>query len=112
MLHTESSVTTVKIIDFGFSTSSPVNDKRGTAHYLAPEILNGTQLKYSGKEVDIFAAGVLLFEILTCKKPFLKATFEDPFYRLIMQENFVEFWEKFDLDYNDTDLNSALNLVC
>jgi serine/threonine protein kinase len=43
--------------------------KLGTEGYMAPEILG--EDSYKGPPVDIFAAGVILFQMLTCNQPFL-----------------------------------------
>ena len=62
----------VKIGDYGLSkfiSSSRRSDQTeavGTFHYMAPEIGNGVY----GKEIDIYALGVLLFEMLTASVPF------------------------------------------
>jgi hypothetical protein len=63
---------TIKIGDYGLtkfiscSRRSGQTGSVGTVHYMAPEICNG---KY-GKEIDIYALGVMLFEILTGALPF------------------------------------------
>ena len=62
----------IKLIDFGFATCFS-NLKKvklfcGTPSYMAPEIF--TNKEYSGPPVDIWAAGVLLFVLLTGNFPF------------------------------------------
>lgn len=62
----------VKIGDYGLakfiscSRRSGQTESVGTFHYMAPEIGLG---RY-GKEIDIYAMGILLFEMLTGKVPF------------------------------------------
>jgi len=62
----------VKIGDYGLSKfisasrRSGQTESVGTVHYMAPEIGNG---RY-GKEIDIYALGIILFEMLTGRVPF------------------------------------------
>lgn len=62
----------VKIGDYGLSKfisasrRSGQTESVGTVHYMAPEISNG---RY-GKEIDIYALGVILYEFLTGHVPF------------------------------------------
>jgi hypothetical protein len=62
----------VKIGDYGLSKfvscsrRSGQTESVGTVHYMAPEIANG---RY-GKEIDVYAIGVMLYEMLTGKVPF------------------------------------------
>ncbi|HEX3869706.1 MAG TPA: serine/threonine-protein kinase [Pirellulales bacterium] len=62
----------VKLGDYGLSKFISVSRRSGhtesigTVHYMAPEIANG---RY-GKEIDIYALGVLLYELLTGHLPF------------------------------------------
>lgn len=62
----------VKLGDYGLSkfisTSrrSGQTESVGTVHYMAPEVANG---RY-GKEIDIYALGVILYEMLTGRVPF------------------------------------------
>lgn len=66
----------VKIGDYGLSKSISTSQRKdhtesiGTVHYMAPEIGSG---KYD-KGVDIYALGVLLYEMLTGELPFEGAT--------------------------------------
>ena len=59
----------VKIIDFGIahSDTSAQTSVRGTLSYMAPELL---QMKPASVATDIFALGVLTYEVLTRRRPF------------------------------------------
>ena len=87
----------LKVLDFGFSILASGRDGSGllktylgTPLYMAPEIHNGEL--YDGKSVDLFAAGVLLFILLSGNPPFRAATLYDPLYKLIASKNYVVFW--------------------
>ncbi|MFT3878926.1 MAG: serine/threonine-protein kinase [Gemmatales bacterium] len=62
----------VKVGDYGLckfisgTQKSPQTQSIGTVHYMAPEISTGNY----GKQVDIYAAGVMLYEMMTGKLPF------------------------------------------
>ena len=62
----------IYLIDFGFSRhyipGSRFSGSAGSAHYAAPEIW--LRLPYEGPEVDIWAAGVCLFLLVTGHFPF------------------------------------------
>ena len=57
------------LIDFGFAiqTSEKIKQRLGSLDYMAPEILKDQE---HGPEVDCWAVGVLLFNLLTGRKPF------------------------------------------
>ena len=66
----------IKLIDFGFATqlvnpgngSPNLTQTVGTVGYAAPEI--HLMVPYKGREVDIFALGVILFIMATGHPPF------------------------------------------
>ena len=77
----------VKIIDFGFSKEMDgvLNSKMGTAAYMAPEMLKKNP-EYIGTDIDLFAAVVILFMLISKCPPFTdEASAKDPFYRMIAQ---------------------------
>src|SRR5215469_9707156 len=63
---------TVKVGDYGLSKfisssrGSAQTQSVGTVHYMAPEISTGNY----NKQIDIYAAGILLYEMLTGRVPF------------------------------------------
>lgn len=67
------SLSNVKLIDFGFATrpnpSSISGILCGTPAYMAPEIL-GKEECSTGYPADIWALGVLLYQLLECDFPF------------------------------------------
>ncbi len=66
----------VKIVDYGLSKAIAVTPNQsqtitvGTVHYMAPEIGHG---KYD-RSIDIYALGVILYEMLTGQVPFFGAS--------------------------------------
>mmetsp|Transcript_40899 Transcript_40899/g.46953 ORF Transcript_40899/g.46953 Transcript_40899/m.46953 type:complete len:246 (-) Transcript_40899:222-959(-) len=84
---------TLKIADFGFVSLNATNStRRGTQGYMAPEILHNSV--YSGQQVDVFAAGVMLFTMVAQRPPFVNATEKDPYYKLICANETEKFWKK------------------
>lgn len=80
----------VKLIDFGFATCFG-NEKKvklfcGTPSYMAPEIVG--RKEYAGPPVDIWAAGVLLFVLLTGNFPFRGSSDKD-LYKSILKGHVV-----------------------
>ena len=61
----------------------------GTPGYMAPEMFLGRG--YEGPKIDVFAAGVCLFMLLTSNVPFTVAKATDQYYRLLAQKP-KEFW--------------------
>jgi serine/threonine protein kinase len=60
-----------KIGDFGFATKQEKSDQYvGTPEYMAPEIFDCGDGNYYGKEVDIWALGVILHEMLFGNRPY------------------------------------------
>ncbi|HMP01088.1 MAG TPA: serine/threonine-protein kinase [Gemmatales bacterium] len=62
----------VKVGDYGLAKSisgsqkSPQTQSVGTVHYMAPEISTGNY----GKQIDVYAAGVILYEMIVGRPPF------------------------------------------
>ena len=82
----------LKLADFGFSSTKAQNEtRRGTDSYMAPEIHMGQ--KYSGQNVDLFAAGIILFIMVTQHPPFAQAIPKDPHYKTISANRVDLFWK-------------------
>ena len=75
----------VKLIDFGIAKTEGLQMTRagyvlGTPFYMAPEQVTGEQIT---EQVDIYAFGVLLFELLTGRKPVDAEAVERIFYSIL-----------------------------
>ena len=58
---------------------------------MAPEIL--LERPYSGQQVDMFAAGVILFYLVAGHQPFYSAEFTDPYYKALIMNKSSQFWD-------------------
>jgi serine/threonine protein kinase len=103
---------TLKITDMGFAAplagrdgSGKLQTQLGTASYMAPEIHLGRE--YEGDRVDLFAAAIILFVILTQRPPFTSANPQDPHYRLIAAGRAELFWQAHAEAEQGTDIYSA-----
>lgn len=68
---------TLKLVDFGIAThtyESEFVNLLASAQYVAPEVV--TTKKYS-KQSDIYSLGIIMFEFLTGKTPFMKNNSKD-----------------------------------
>ena len=71
----------------------------GTPGNLAPEIqqhLDKTSVPggYKGEAVDVFNAGIVLFNLLFASNPFYAATPDDFYYQHIVRNEDAQFWNK------------------
>lgn len=87
----------LKIADFGFAApvegkdaSGNLTTKLGTLNYMAPEI--HLKQPYQGRSVDLFAAAIILFIMVSAHPPFSTAEPQDPFYRCIAASRADIFW--------------------
>lgn len=88
----------LKIADFGFAApvegkdgSGNLTTKLGTLNYMAPEI--HLKQPYQGKSVDLFAAAIILFIMVSQHPPFTTAQPQDPFYRCLAASRADIFWK-------------------
>lgn len=87
----------IKLADFGFSCRYIGNNKKkipmntdimvGTPKTSAPEIMNPKTFKeYYANDLDLFAAGCILFEICMKCLPFKSASMDDEHYRKLNED--------------------------
>lgn len=89
----------VKIADFGFAAPVEGRDKNGflytklgTSQYMAPEILKDQP--YIGRQVDLFAAGIILFILVAQHPPFTTAeATRDAYYKCLASNRADLFWK-------------------
>ena len=87
-----------KIGDFGLSkTKEESYDNKfignfGTKAYKPPQMHLNTS--FDGAKADIFSLGVTLFKLVTNSFPFKIAYKAEEFYKLIMEEEYNDFWAK------------------
>ena len=65
--------------------------------YMAPELVN--TMPYQAQVVDLFALGIILFNMFTCQRPFTVANDEDDWYRYICEGRMDLFWKKHEQDF-------------
>ncbi len=78
----------VKIMDFGVarwmqSSQTQTGAVLGTADYMSPEQIRGQ--KVDGRS-DVFAIGIILYRLLTNKKPFTGENIQATFYRILTSD--------------------------
>jgi hypothetical protein len=72
----------------------------GTEGQLAPEVhnkfINGSAAHegYHGEPVDVFNAGIVLFNLLFATGPFFNAAQDDYYYQHIARNEGMQFWNK------------------
>lgn len=67
------------VTDFGLSTETRYSKcfNTGTRQYMSPECINRNVDSYSCKRNDIWAIGVILFNMITGRNPWSSASFDD-----------------------------------
>lgn len=89
----------LKLADFGFATpttgssgSGYSTTSLGTRGYMAPEVIKNKP--YKGANVDLFAAGIILFIMFTGVPPFAEAQDGDHYYKYFARNRADLFWNK------------------
>src|SRR5262245_9429435 len=77
-----------KLIDFGIAKTINLSLTRdgftlGTPYYMAPEQVRGKEIT---KLVDIYAFGILLFELMTGTRPFVGESIDQIFFKILQEE--------------------------
>jgi serine/threonine-protein kinase len=75
----------VKLMDFGIAKVEDLSRTQpgyalGTPYYMSPEAVRGEKLSC---QTDVYAYGILLFELLTTRKPFTADTVDGIFYHIL-----------------------------
>jgi serine/threonine protein kinase len=81
---------------------------------MAPELWL-TKHEYDGFKADVFACGVILFQMYVGERLFNKAKSSDEVYNLIMEKNYDKFWVKVNKKKANipTDLKSLIQgMLC
>ncbi len=82
---------TLKIVDFGLATREEITRSvSGTIPYMLPEIFRKDE--YESATADLFAAGIVLFNMITGQSRFMSATPHDQLYRLMGTRDHDNFW--------------------
>ena len=81
--------TNIKVADFGAAylrvdgeAPAAEGSAIGTPYYMSPEQIRGEEL---GVHSDMFALGVVLYELFTGRRPFLAATIEELFAKILKE---------------------------
>jgi serine/threonine protein kinase/tetratricopeptide (TPR) repeat protein len=81
----------LRVLDFGLAVAREradlVEDLAGTLQYIAPEVLEGES---PGRESDLYAVGVMLYEFITGHHPFRASTVKEMVAHVISSEPDME----------------------
>lgn len=97
---------TIKIADFGFAREFLHNKTKitfpssdgviGTTKSNAPELTNNPQQNsFHGDQIDIFACGCLLFQLVMKSQPFKSSDLKDEYYNKLAGNDKTMFWDIF-----------------
>ena len=93
------------ITDFGLAiganTSTPSGSLAGTSAYMSPEQARGDRRGLDGRS-DLFSLGVVLFELLTCSRPFIGHD----------QTEILDSVLHFDPQFSDDSIPLELRRIC
>jgi serine/threonine protein kinase len=82
----------LKVTDFGIASRTASNETQyRISEYKAPEISTGA--KYNSYMIDIFAAAVNLFTMMTGRPPFCRAISSDSLFACIHKNRWDKFWK-------------------
>jgi serine/threonine protein kinase len=82
----------VKLTDFGIAkaadvmTNTPTSVLKGKTPYIAPELIRATNASAITPQVDVFAAGLVLYQLLTFEHPFKRDSELSTFAALVGEE--------------------------
>merc|ERR1712070_154397 len=99
----------LKLTDFGFSTYTNIdklNSYHGTRTYMAPEIKK--RITYSGRSIDIFSMGVVLFILIKGTFPFMEALETDDYFKKILEGDSDGYFEKVNCKFFSDELKDLL----
>jgi len=101
----------VKLADFGYSSyfksGKLYRSPAGTSTYFAPEI--HLKRAFSVENADLFAAGIVLFTLVTGHMPFANASTTDEAYSFFIQKQQSTFWRFHKKIMRNKDANFKLN---
>ena len=94
----------LKFGGFGYATENKENldEKIGMDYYIPPEIYY--RKKYNGFAVDIFFLGICLIDLFFDKKIFQNANEKNLSYKLIIKNDFANFWKKLETNLANLDI--------
>ena len=82
---------TLKLADFDLSCKRPVKKFSGCPSCLSPEVIE--RRDFDNDKVDLYSSVIILFIMVTGKRPFKKAGYGDYKFYQIMVDNWTGFWE-------------------
>jgi len=101
---------TVKIADFGLATNEPNPTEIGVGSppYMGPELFDTSLQLYSAAKADVWALGVIFFNLLFQVNPWERADMDDPHFVAHMKNPTTSLKNRFNLS---DELNSIFSSV-